>query len=435
MNRTPRAMPMSSQVGQRPVSASNHDAAAAGPYRRILTQGTFYSSSLQLANVSAVLPFICAQVGSVFVAGLLFPVFSIGIVAGNSASAFVLGWSRHLKHYVFAGAAIAIALLFTFAAIASDIPGEIDVVFLVTSAAMGVAIGISNGAHSELISAKLPETRRCQLILGQGAIGAVVVITATLLVLPLLTHYGIDSGRATVLWVGAVGMLAAAAAALHVGPVHSHLAFHPARMTEMFRRGYAVTRSQLWFRQYVIIQLLFVPVSLGATFYSLHAANQHSEPHRVELLVMFSSAGMLIGCFVWRAVYRAFGVRGMLIVSSLLAVTAALLCLHSHIIGLWQHPLVHGIVLLLAVMADQAIYAAAVTWIGRFAAEHERAMLMGFGAALIALVTSCLGVAFGAIAADVTAVWPVAIVLLLNFGALAAATRAPGRPQLAGAGG
>jgi hypothetical protein len=280
----------------------------------------------------------------------------------------------------------------------------------------------------------LPETRRCQLILGQGAIGAVVVITATLLVLPLLSHFGINSGRATVLWVGALGMLAAAAAALHVGPVQkTPVTFRPARLSQMFRQGYAVTRSQLWFRQYVIIQLLFVPVSLGATFYSLHAANQQAEPHRVELLVMFSSLGMLIGCFLWRLVYRAFGVRGMLVVSSLLSVTASLLCLHTHVIGLWHHPLVHGIVLLLAVMADQAIYAAAVSWIGRFAAEHERAMLMGFGAALIALVTSCLGVAFGAIAADVTAVWPVAIVLLLNFGALAAATRAPGKPLLTSA--
>lgn len=228
-------------------------------------------------------------------------------------------------------------------------------------------------------------------------------------------------------------MLAAAAAALHVGPVQTTVTFRPARLSEMFRQGYAVTRSQLWFRQYVIIQLLFVPVSLGATFYSLHAANQRAEPHRVELLVMFSSAGMLIGCFLWRAVYRAFGVRGMLIVSSLLAVTAALLCLHTHIVGLWHHPLVHGSVLLLAVMADQAIYAAAVTWIDRFAAEQERTMLMGFGAALIALVTSCLGVAFGAIAADVTAVWPALIVLLLNFGALAAATRAPGKPVLTSA--
>jgi len=391
-----------------------------------MVQGTLYSSALQLSNVSAVLPLLCAQLGSVWVAGLLYPAFSIGIIAGFAASPFILGRSRHLKHLVFVGGTTAMGALIACAAISAQNGLFIDAIFLITSAALGIAKGVSDGSHAELISAKLPQQRRSHLILGQYAVSAFVVVAATLFVIPALSSGDAEGGRVMVLWLGAAGMIAAAAASFLVGPVHTHLGVPTARISDMFRRGVHVVRSQPWFRGYLATQLLFVPITLGATFYVLHIPEQSGDTKgSLHALVICSSVGLLIGSCLWRAVYRAAGVRGMLVGSSLMAVTAAAVCIIGHASGMWSHVWVHGLIFLLAAAADQAVYASSISWVGRFAAEHDRAMLMGFGSAVTALATSIVGVVLGGIAQNTSAIWPVIIVLGLNLIAVAAAKLAP----------
>ena len=78
------------------------------------------------------------------------------------------------------------AVLISGAAISADRAWFINVVFLVTAAGVGLAKGVSDGAYAELIAAKLPHRRRSQLVLGEGAGSAVIVVAATLLVLPAL---------------------------------------------------------------------------------------------------------------------------------------------------------------------------------------------------------------------------------------------------------
>jgi hypothetical protein len=406
------------------ISEATDQEVRPGRYGRLLAQGTFYSSALQLSNVSAVLPFICAQLGSMWMAGLLYPAFSIGIIAGHAASPLILGRSRHLKHLVFIGGTGAMGVLIACAAISAQNMRFINTVFLVISAALGIAKGISDGAHAELVSANLPRKRRSQLILGEGAISALVVVTATLLVVPALSDRRVDGGDVTVLWLGAAAMIAAAVAAGFVGPVHAHSAVRIARIREMLRKGVRVVRSERWFRRYAVTQLLFVPVSLGTTFYSLHAAEQSGGTKGLPVLVICASVGVLIGSYLWRAVYRAAGVRGMLVGSSLMAVSAAVACIFGQASGNWSQAWVHGLVFLLAAAADQAVWASAIAWLG-MAPEHDRPMLMGFGAAMVALVTSLLGVLLGGIAQDTRALWPVAIVLGMSMIAVAAAIRAP----------
>jgi hypothetical protein len=391
-----------------------------------MAQGTLYSSALQLSNVAAVLPFMCAQLGSLWVAGLLYPAFCIGFIAGSAASPFILGRSRHLKHLVFVGGTTAMGALIACAAMSAQSGLFVNSVFLITAAALGIAKGISDGAHAELVSAKLPQQRRSQLILGQYAVSALVVVGATLLVVPALSTSDVNDGHVAVLWLGAAGMIAAAAASFLVGPVHAHSAVPISRISDMFRQGARIVRSQRWFRGYMATQLLFVPISLGTTFYTLHLPEQTGDTKgSLDALVICSSVGLLIGSYLWRAVHGAAGVRGMLIVSSLMAVTAATFCILAQVSGIWSLVWIHGLVFLLAAAADQAVYASAIAWIGSYAAEHDRAMLMGFGATVTALVTSLVGVLLGAIAANTNAIWPVTVVLGLNTIAVAAATRTP----------
>lgn len=67
--------------------------------------------------------------------------------------------------------------------------------------------------------------------------------------------------------------------------------------------------------------------------------------------------------------------------------------------------------------ADQAVYAAGIEWIGTFAEEYDRPVLVGFSMAAVSLA----GVLLGAIAPHTDAVWPVLILLVLNGFAVVAA--------------
>jgi MFS family permease len=196
----------------------------------------------------------------------------------------------------------------------------------------------------------------------------------------------------------------------------------------MFAHGVEAIRSQQWFRRYVGTQLLLVPVTLGITFYSLHAAAQAGHGNgRISVLVVGSSLGLLIGSWLWRVVDRVAGVRGMLLGSSTLAVMAAMVCLVAVAFHSWSNVIVNGLVFVMAAAADQAVYTSSIEWVGMFAPEQDRPMLMGFGRALVAAAASVAGVVLGAMARLPDAIWPLIVVLGLSAIALNAALRAPSR--------
>lgn len=401
----------------------------AGRYGILLTQGTFYTTGLQLSNVAVVLPFICAQDKIFWAAGLLYPAYSIGAIFGNSMSPHILERSRHHKHIVLSATSLTMATLILCNAIVAVTDLGITAVFLASSLAMGVANGLSKVAFSDVLSSKLTEMRRGDLILNQGAAGALVAIASTLMLVPVIDRRDPVNSHVDLLWLGAAGLAAAGITAVFVGPVHPRLARAPRRMRETYRDGLVVARTHKWFRRYVATQLIFVPIGLGSTFYSLHAAEQHgNKPGSLHVLVIATSVGLIVGAFLWRIVYRSgFGARGMLIGSALLGSAAAGICISAEAVDAWSHAWVHGIVILLATVANQAILTAAISWVNLYAADHHRATLLGFCAVLVAVETSLLGAILGAIAQNTSAVWPVAIVLLLNLVAVVVAARAPTR--------
>ncbi|WP_407687377.1 glycosyltransferase family protein [Mycobacterium sp. HUMS_1102779] len=164
------------------------------------------------------------------------------------------------------------------------------------------------------------------------------------------------------------------------------------RLAGTVRRGLGAIRSEPWFRRYAVAQLLFVPITLGATFYALHIPVESVDARgALPAVVASASVGLLIGSYLWRAVHRIAGMRGMLVGASLMAVTAAAVCMLVHAAGVWSQVWVHGLILLLAAAADQAIYAAAIEWIGMFAEEYDRPVLVGFSMAAVSPAASLAG--------------------------------------------
>jgi hypothetical protein len=407
---------------KRMLSAAVHPADA----RRLLAQGSFYSGALQLSNASAVLPLICAELASVWVAALLYPLFCIGLIGGYTISPWLLGRARHLKHLTFSGGTVAMAALIAGAAIATKHTWYMESIFIVAAAGLGVAKGVSDGAHAELVAARLPQQRRGDLLLREGAVSAVIVTVATLLVVPWLSSGSFGGGHAAVLWLGAIGMVAAAASALRGGPVHAHAGAPVLPLRHLVSHSFGAIRTHRWFRRHLVVRLLFVPIGLAELFYSLHASTENRDTmSRVPLALVCISAGVLIGSYLWRAVCRAAGVRGMLLWSSTIAVATAAVCGLGHLAGLWPQTWLCGLVILLSAVANTAVWAGVVEWLGMLAGEHERATLMGVGMVAAAAATALMGLVIGAIAPVTGALWPVTILLSLNMIAVIAATSAP----------
>ena len=398
-------------------------------YRILLTQSTFYTTGTQLSNVSVVLPYICAQQGIFWAAGLMYPAYSFGTIIGNSMSPYVLERSRHLKHLVLAVTALAMAALVVCNAVVADLGVGIATVFLATSTAIGIANGLSKVAFSDVVSIKLCEIHRSDLVLIQAAAGAMLAVASTLLLVPMLDRNNPVSDHANLLWLGAGALSVAAIAAVMVGPVHAQAPHKPRRIRDVYREGIAIARTHRWFRGYAVTQLAFVPISLGATFYSLHSATKHGDqPGSLHVLVIAVGLGMVIGSQLWRKVHRSrSGVRGMLVLSAAVGCAAAGICITAQFLNDWTGLWAHGVVILLATVANQAILAASISWINLHTEDQHRATLLSLTAVLVAVESALVGVVLGVIAQQVNAIWPVAILLALNVFAVASSLRAPAR--------
>jgi MFS family permease len=398
-------------------------------YYVLLAFGASYSVGAQMASVSVVLPFLLAQKGIYWAAGLLYPTFSIGFIAGNALSPLVVERSRRRQNVVIATAAATIAAL-TLCIAAADLRDVLVVpVFLLASLVIGCAMGMANNAYAEIISRMLDRTRRNQLLLNQEAVGAVLTVATTLLILPLVSGRDPAEGRIDVLWLGAVAMAAACVAATIVGPTMSGALRPPRRFIDDYREGITVVRTRSWYRLFLATQIVFVPISLSMTFFSLRAAMAHADKAgSLHVLVISSAAGLLAGSFLWRRVFSRRGVRGMLAISGTISSAAALICLANEVIPDREQLWVHSVVFFLATLANAAIGAATVSWISAFATEDRRAMLISFAAALAAVVSTVLGAVLGTIAQATVAPWPVMIVLALAVLATTVAIRAPDRP-------
>ena len=255
-----------------------------------------------------------------------------------------------------------------------------------------------------------------------------VTVAATLLILPLLSGRDPAEGPIDVLWLGAAAMAAACVAATMVGPTASGALRPSTRVIDDYREGVTVVRTRSWYRLFLATQIVFVPISLSMTFFSLRAAMAHADKAgSLHVLVISSATGLLAGSFLWRRVFSRGGVRGMLVMSGAISSAAALVCLANEVIPDREQLWVHGLVFFLATLANAAIGAAIVSWISAVATEDRRTMLISFAAALAAVVSTVLGAVLGTIAQATVAPWPVVVVLALAVLATTVAIRAPDR--------
>ncbi|KUH96889.1 hypothetical protein AU190_01690 [Mycolicibacterium acapulense] len=406
-------------------------AVAQSRYRVLLGFGAFYFMGAQLGSVLAVLPFLLVAEDMDMAAGFVVPSFSIGFVLGNAMSSLLLKRSRHRPNVVIAAAAGTIAVLTAIVATAALHNTLVVFTFLSSSVLIGGAMGVANNAFAEIISRMVTAARRNELVLNQQALGAILTVAATLLLIPLLPNRDTADGHLDVLWLGAAAMGIAFVAALIVGPARPGPVAAPRRLVDDFREGLAVLRTARWYRVFLTTQIVFVPILVNETFFALRTSLAHVDTAgSLHMIVIGSAAGLVAGSFLWRNVFGRAGVRGMLVSSAFVSCVATAICLANELIFDEPRLWVYGGVFFLVVLSNAAIAAAMVSWISAFAAEEQRAVLISFAATLTAVVTGILGAGFGLLA-QVVAIWPVFVVFMLCVLAVVVATRAPDRAEVA----
>lgn len=352
-----------------------------GPYRVYLAQGTLYLTGLQLSNVTVVLPFIAAEYNLLWVAGLVYSASAVGLALGNALSPYVLLRSRTHAHLVIASSTGATAVAVTLSALSAWSGLLVAACFLTATLAIGLVSGLSKVAFSESISNKLTDGRRRDLVLVQGALGAVCTVVITLFLVPYLTRGEPRSGQIELLWLGALCLLASAVCALFIGPVSGAARTQRVTFTDTYRRGFTAVRSQRWFQRYAWTMVLFVPVSLGIPFYSVHASVNHPNTAGcLEILIVSSSVGLILGAALWRWVSRRHGLRAMLVLSAVKGALAAGICCAIEVRQAWDHIWVYAVVFVLATIANQGIFSAGLIWVSGQADQSHRPALLGFGA-------------------------------------------------------
>ncbi|WP_156675076.1 MFS transporter [Mycobacterium sp. E2989] len=394
-------------------------AAQTNPFPRMPSQGAFYTAGMQFSNGAVVLPFICAHLGLTWLAALLFPAYGLGSIVGNSVSPAVLRRVGQMRHLMLAAMAAGAAALILCDSVIAWNGVLAAAIFLLTSAGGGVLVAVSNVAYPDMASGKLSALK---LLMVQGTIASVVATVAALLVVPGLATGDKATLHRDLLCLGAFGLAASGFAALFVGPVRSASTAPRTSVRDTYRQGIEVARTQPWFRRYVVTFLLFAPVTLGTTFYALRTAQQSGN---LRVLVFLSTTGMVIGSALWHKVHQLFGVRGMMLGSALLSATAGALSIAAQSCGQWTHMWAYGTAFFLATVAALAVFAAAISWISVVAAEPHRGTLIAFCSTLLALETTALGGAFGGIAQNRSAIWPLAVVVVLAVAAAVAALGAP----------
>jgi len=393
----------------------------------LLAQATCYKAALQLTGVLTVLPYIAAEIGAPAIAvALLVPAFFAGSLCGTVYAAKILRWVASAT-VLLAGIAVLQALLTV--ANASGItflPLSFSVyLIIVTAGIIGVVSGFAIVGFPLAISALLSAERRSDLVLRRSAFAAVVVIAAS-----AYSRYFLADGSplddVIMLWLGALVMAVAALATVALGrPTKLSQAISTPLRTTM-ADGFAYLRQHPWFRRYILTQLIFTAVTLGPLFYGIYISTTLGPFNGcLDGILVFIGIGLLAGTVVWTIVRKRFGTSGMYVGSAAMSFAAATLCVVSLAFDLMHPMLTFELVILLAAMANQAVYPAALDWIYRETTEDVRVLVITFSQVFVTIAVMLISFILGLVAAQAPALWPLAIIVSGAAIAALAATRVP----------
>jgi MFS family permease len=396
-------------------------------FRWLLMQGSLYNTAVQLTAVSTVLPYIASELdGPPAVVSLLVPLYTAGVVVGTFFASRVFRLARSIVAILVGVGTLQALLVAANAADAAFLPAEVAVyTLLATSAAIGVVTGGSLVVFPIAIAELLSPQRRSDLLLRSAGFGAALIALISVYSALFLSDESPGLDDAELLWMGAAAMALATVCFLALEPGEAALPMPASRMRDVVRDGLEYLRGHRWYQRYLLTQLVFGGVALGSMFFSIYSSESLGlDNGGLDSILVFVSVGLLAGVALWTYVRKHLDTRGMYLCSAGIAAAAAALCLvlrAFHLPPVWTF----GVAMLLAAVANQAIYPASQDWIFGQASEDARVVVVSFSQLLMNLGMIPIGFTLGLVASYAPAAWPLGVMLCIGAVAAAVAAQVP----------
>lgn len=407
-------------------------------YRLLLAQGAFYNLAHQIGSAVVVLPYIATELGAgpLFIA-LLPTLFATGVLLGTVFAPKTLRAIITIA-LLMAGIAGLQALLAAVNAITVEFwDGDgwwlvplYSYPLLLTSFLMGFVKGNALVVYPMVTSALLSPQRRSDLLLRVPGYGAALGILVTASSIGFLSDLEPQAQDADLLWIGAAALTVSTLCCLGLKSRGVELVAGPPRTIEVLRQGYRYLRRQRWLRRYILIQLIFMAITLAPMFFAIYTASTLGPDNGdLERFLVFIGFGLLTAIPFWRFVRRHLETRGMYVCSATLSAAAGILCIVSqqwHLLPtLWSF----GLVLLLAAVANQGVNAAWLNWFMSRVDDDDVAVVLSYSQILLSIGVIIFGFGLALVADRNGAIWPLVMMVGLAIVALLAATRVPASAQ------
>ncbi|MDT5090687.1 MAG: hypothetical protein QOH60_50 [Mycobacterium sp.] len=392
----------------------------------LLSQGIFYTVGVQLTSVTAVIPFICAELSApAVVVALIVPIYTVGALFGNVFVAQFIRWQTSIVVLLLLGVSLQALLIAANAGAIQFLPENVSVYpVLLTSVLIGVVSGCSRVIVSLSTAALLPRERQSSLLIQQAGYGAVLIMLVSAYSAWFLPNDSPGIDNAQLLWVGAAAMVVSAICCLGLRPERDVMPAEPTRMSELLPEGVRRLRGAPWLRRYLVTQAAFTSITLGAVFYGIYSSESLGPDNgALDSILVFIGLGLLAGIGIWSYVRKRFDVRGMLLCSALIGACAAALSLTLMAFRLLPMVWIFGLAMLMMAIASQGVFPASHDWIEREVSDDDRIVVLSFTQIVVSVVSIGIVFVLGLIARHGSALWPLAIMLALNTIAVIAAAR------------
>lgn len=370
----------------------------------------------QFTAPGMVLPWAFAAIGGPHsLAALVLPINNAGsFIAQLTSGSFLDSFRLRKNILLFLSASIGLLLfLISLTAMSSQTAWALSL-FLSLAFVMGLCSGVRSVGLKDLMAKALGTAGMRRLISIGGSIGGLIT-----LVIATLTHFmsgDSESSHSHLLqiWMGAALFIVSALFFLGVAEQEN-----PIKKDNENKKGFKESLRPLmnsnWYPKYLVLQTLFLSVSLAVPFYSIHATTLHKNSASTLSVFIFAMAlGALVSKFFWDP-FRDRGVRFQLILSAGLSGSAVAYSLALEMLPAIQTPYFHGLAFFLVSLASKGVLVGQTVYFNDQVSSDQRTRFLSINGALMALLGIVGSFAIGILATATHIKFALLTLLVLNI--------------------
>ncbi|MBD1545898.1 MFS transporter [Roseibium aggregatum] len=394
--------------------------------RVLLAHGLFTSVGHRLAPPRVIIPYIYIAAGApTFFAAILVPILYGISQLSQTLSAPLIASAKLRKTYLVMGKIIMLAgMVLAAVSIQFDWILAVTVIFLLAAAVVGAGQGVGSLAYSTLVPELLDKDRRSLLFSLAGGISACAAIG-----LALATHWYFQGGEPlishiTLVWLsvscGIIGIVMVLFVREQTKSAGTEQRTEETGSRgvlghwEQIKSGWAFSLEHVWFRHYIIAQILLLSITQVVPFYAIHAASLHGNvPGSLSSIIVAMSVGAILSGPALVLMARR-SIHTKLIVGICAAALSAVLALLIDGNPGYQHYLYYTPIFVLLSFSMQAVSINIRVYLGEMAPRDGGEYFFSASKMFAGTIGLIVAAVLGFLAHYKHEAYPIAIILCIN---------------------